>query len=433
VGSYDNNELNDYLNCLKSVSQDIPFSMRLGNGRHSITLHHNSDGWLLVDPNKLPGICFSDKDLPALATELKKSMQVATEKYATFTTAIYVNQKNVPSYRSRADLLKNNLVWMSIHKITPEKAGMSYFLKLACRRDENASVVQELLHYRDAMPQDYSLPLEEAIKYGYKNLVEVLLYEQKTGLDNLNDVDKAYMRTPLHVAVEAGNLDIIPMILHDKRTFFSEKSPYNFNHDVFKTPEGIGVKKEIEAKLSSEAIQFSVNVVLELVKHEPSSESNLALENNKEVMAAAAALDCGALAYASAELKNDPLFMLPIIENDYISLVYAGSLVKDNADVVLAAIRQAPHFIEHASVRLQNDEQFLLQAIEKNAEILNHIPDAFKNEEFFLKAMEKNDNAFVFIPDCLVHPFSHRRIIRAATVKEYSLHSMSRSGPVNTP
>jgi hypothetical protein len=79
------------------------------------------------------------------------------------------------------------------------------------------------------------------------------------------------------------------------------------------------------------------------------------LRNDKEVVLAAVKQKGYALHFASPELKNDREVVLTAIKENAFSLGDASDALKDDKEVVMAAVRQSARSIECASLRLQKD------------------------------------------------------------------------------
>ena len=65
-----------------------------------------------------------------------------------------------------------------------------------------------------------------------------------------------------------------------------------------------------------------------------------------------------ALQHASARLKDDKDVVLAAVAYYGNALRYVSARFKDDKDVVLAAVAQVDYALEHASGRLQNDKAF---------------------------------------------------------------------------
>jgi hypothetical protein len=433
IGSYDKDDLMGYLNALQSASNDIPFSMRLGSLRHAVSLNRNANGWLLVDPNELPGRWFSDKDLPALVEALQKSMKIDPEKnssFRTFTTDVYVNNKYLSDFTLGMESLKTDPIWIKAHEIKHEKTKAVSFFKLAITRGDDLLVKKLLDQEAIISEEDYVSILETATIHGKSDVIRVLLDFDQRCFDKLQatiskenyflvlnkaivsgkaDTIKALLDfdqhrfdniladpTPLKVACVMGDVGIIQMIFNAQQHLISGMP--DFSHESFRTPAGMAIKEEIETKIIPlEPIQKGARIVLDRLTR--GEIDNPEFKDNIQVMNLAIRNNSKAVMLASDELKNNPAFMLPIIKRNKALLRVAGPAVKDDSTIVFDVICKDPSYLQYASPRIQHDESFLLSAVEKNPEIMKYMGDDLKSKAFLLQAVEKKALAFYYFPE----------------------------------
>jgi hypothetical protein len=79
------------------------------------------------------------------------------------------------------------------------------------------------------------------------------------------------------------------------------------------------------------------------------------LRNDKEVVMAAVAQSSGPLEYASDELKNDKEFMLAIFKEQ--GWINASDEFQTMKEVMMAAVAQNGNALEYASDELKNDKE----------------------------------------------------------------------------
>ena len=94
--------------------------------------------------------------------------------------------------------------------------------------------------------------------------------------------------------------------------------------------------------------------------------ASVELKNDKEVVLAAVAQAGLALRYASAELKNDKEVVLAAVAQDGRALHRASAELMNDKKAVLAAVAQDGRALEDASVKLRNDKEVVLAAVAQN-------------------------------------------------------------------
>jgi|GEM_PF-6352542 len=412
VGSYDEGELVSYLDVLQSNLSSLRFSMELSNGEHSVALCHDANGWILIDPNNLPGESFSKVEHTEIAKAVRKALQVEKEKYSTFMAEAYVNKKNEVLFKQSIERIYNDPAWIKAHELTAEKAEMNFFLKLACRKELFAPVIEKILEYPDSIPRGYFLPLTKAIQEGSIGLTGALLNAKKT--DVLDT-------TPLHLACESGNLEIIKLILDDEKSSISTIRRYNFDDDVFLTPKGQQVqdmvRQRVEDKKASKA-QKSPNkatpdtqaemtndtinprkkaAIAAVAKNGIYLEKLTEFQNDADVALTAAMENISAMQFISQNLLSSEAFMLALVERKPVAIIHATEH-NDSPKIMLAAVKNNARYLQYASEQLQHNIPFLLQAIEQNALVARYIPQEIGTEAFYLEATKLNAKVLPYIP-----------------------------------
>ena len=108
------------------------------------------------------------------------------------------------------------------------------------------------------------------------------------------------------------------------------------------------------------------------------------------------------------------------MSQDGYALRYASDALKDDREIVLAAVMQAGHTLEYASQRLKTDRVFAIIMIEKNCKLFDFISREFVSDESFIEeALEKNGRALRY-----VHPdFKTKKniVLKAVTSDGYAL------------
>ncbi|MGR3912318.1 MAG: DUF4116 domain-containing protein [Candidatus Rhabdochlamydia sp.] len=87
-----------------------------------------------------------------------------------------------------------------------------------------------------------------------------------------------------------------------------------------------------------------------------------------------------ALERASEALKNNKQIVLAAVKNNWQALKYANDKLKDDPDVVLAAIEKSGYALEYASARLKNDKEFILPILKKHDWTFEFISDELKDD-----------------------------------------------------
>ena len=140
------------------------------------------------------------------------------------------------------------------------------------------------------------------------------------------------------------------------------------------------------------------------------------LKNNPEVVMAAVKQNYHALKYASEDLKSNSEFMLEAVKLNYNVLEYASEEMRSNPAVILEAIKQNGFALEYASEDLKSNSEFMLEAVKLNYNVLEYAGEEMKsNSEFVLEAVKQNGFALEYASEELK---SDPEIVMAA-VKQY--------------
>ncbi len=84
--------------------------------------------------------------------------------------------------------------------------------------------------------------------------------------------------------------------------------------------------------------------------------------------------------YAADELRADKDFVLATIGQKWSVLRYVDKSLRDDSDVVLAAVRRDAGSFRDASTRLRSDRNFILAAVKQNGLVLQHL-NKFKRDD----------------------------------------------------
>ena len=121
------------------------------------------------------------------------------------------------------------------------------------------------------------------------------------------------------------------------------------------------------------------------------------MKNKPAIMAVAQR--CGALEYASSELKNDKDFVLVAVKQNGLALELASEDLQNDREIVLAAVQKNGYALQYASDELKNDRDFVLAAVQANGWALEYAPDELKNDrEIVLAAVQENSWILQYAP-----------------------------------
>ena len=135
---------------------------------------------------------------------------------------------------------------------------------------------------------------------------------------------------------------------------FSTQRPTGIQYPMF--PEPMEVDLPVDSKKKEEAI--------EIVK-----------------------LNGQALQGFSTELRDDPEVVLAAVQNDGTALKHASVRLQSNKDVVLVAVRQCESALPYASKELQRDRDVVKVLIERNGWLLRDFPEFQGDKEMALLAV----------------------------------------------
>ena len=97
--------------------------------------------------------------------------------------------------------------------------------------------------------------------------------------------------------------------------------------------------------------------------------------------------------YASDRLKNDPDFMLDIMEEKCL-VVFASDELKNDPEFILRAMKRHPEAFTYASNDLKHDREFVLRATKGKPELLRYAHrNLVKDREFMLRAIDDHPYA----------------------------------------
>ena len=115
------------------------------------------------------------------------------------------------------------------------------------------------------------------------------------------------------------------------------------------------------------------------------------LKNNPEVVMAAVRQNYHALEYASEELKSNPEFMLEVVKQNGLALEYASEELKSDSKIVMAAVKQYHQALQYASDEIKSNFEFVKKVVNLNGLALRFASDELKNNpEIVMLAVTKS-------------------------------------------
>ena len=126
-------------------------------------------------------------------------------------------------------------------------------------------------------------------------------------------------------------------------------------------------------------------------------ELDLDLRNNKEVVLAAVGQEGAALDYASDELQGDRGIVLAAVERSHLALQHASAALKRDRGVVLAAVGRALWALRYADASLTGDKVFMLPLVRKYGYALKHASAELQGDrQIVLSAVRQNGDAIKY-------------------------------------
>ena len=131
------------------------------------------------------------------------------------------------------------------------------------------------------------------------------------------------------------------------------------------------------------------------------------LKNDKEVVLAAVKQNGNALEYASENLKSNKEVVLAAVKQIGDALEYASENLKNDKEVILAAVKQNGDALFYASKELQADKQLVLEVFKSKGEffnwhVLDHVSENLKNDkEVVLAAVKQSGYALEYASENL--------------------------------
>jgi len=102
------------------------------------------------------------------------------------------------------------------------------------------------------------------------------------------------------------------------------------------------------------------------------------MRQNKEVVLAAYRVNPWSFRHASIILKRDPAFVEELMRIDGRGLQFAAPICQDSYKVVVAAIQSKCENVRWASPRIRADKEFMMEVLKKNGRLIKYMDDASK-------------------------------------------------------
>lgn len=113
---------------------------------------------------------------------------------------------------------------------------------------------------------------------------------------------------------------------------------------------------------------------------------SLRLKNNKEIVKAAIKTDPRCILHAGEELKNSKAFLIEAIQIDPHVVDFLNKS-QNSAAIIKAAIKSYPKALKYASKKLRNNEDFIKELIEINPQAIRYASKKLRNNENFIKKL----------------------------------------------
>jgi predicted methyltransferase len=108
------------------------------------------------------------------------------------------------------------------------------------------------------------------------------------------------------------------------------------------------------------------------------------LRNDKDIVLAAVKVEGFALQFASETLRNDKDVVLAAVKEHPDAFQFASETLRNNKGVVIAAVKQNGFVLQFASETLRNDKDVVLAAVKEHGFALQFASEALRNDIFFI-------------------------------------------------
>jgi CxxC motif-containing protein len=178
------------------------------------------------------------------------------------------------------------------------------------------------------------------------------------------------------------------------------KNPEKLQYASIELQKDISMKKPVKLKYASHNVQkiivsedvdklqhASCDVQKIIIANNPTKiqYASDSLKNNREIVMAAVEKDNGTLQHASMTLQKE------IIEADPSKLQYASEYIQDDRGVVLHAVKQDGMVLQFASKAFQDDRGVVLYAVKQSGCALSFANKTLKNDKKLVMIAVKQD------------------------------------------
>eukprot|EP00546_Thalassionema_frauenfeldii_P013586 CAMPEP_0178916832 /NCGR_PEP_ID=MMETSP0786-20121207/12887_1 /TAXON_ID=186022 /ORGANISM="Thalassionema frauenfeldii, Strain CCMP 1798" /LENGTH=393 /DNA_ID=CAMNT_0020590269 /DNA_START=232 /DNA_END=1413 /DNA_ORIENTATION=- len=142
------------------------------------------------------------------------------------------------------------------------------------------------------------------------------------------------------------------------------------------------------------------------------------LKNDKEVVLAAIQRTGEALEHASLELRNDKQVAIAAVENQPRAIEFASTKLKNDKELILIAVAKDGLALEYASLELRNNKQVAMTAVANEPFAIQYISPKLRNDkEVTLLAIAKEPDSIKYTGENIKR--DHEALIAAGMFDAY--------------
>ena len=152
---------------------------------------------------------------------------------------------------------------------------------------------------------------------------------------------------------------------------------------------------EIDDKiLILDFLKFGCSEILDIASEE--------IKDDSEILLAAININSNSLNFASDRIRDEKSIVLKAVSQDGSSLEYASADLRNDREVVFAAVSNYGNSLMDASDSLRNDKDIVLKAVSKNGKTLKYASNELRNDkEVVIAAVSNNGNAIEYVGEKL--------------------------------
>jgi hypothetical protein len=257
-------------------------------------------------------------------------------------------------------------------------------------------------YFIDVIENSNETIFEHSFLYTNFKLIDgIELYEAEIGLwslgcDLINEdgvilktiTPNLYDNGYYEIKVFSKNYPIFLLIEYDKNNG-DWLTFYSFKNNQLIEVDEIGDKF-----LILDFLKFGCSGILALASED--------IKDDKELLLAAINIDSNSLNFASDRLRNDKNIVLKAVSQDGSSLEYASEELRNDREVVFAAVSNFGNSLRDASVSLRNEKDIVLKAVSKNGKTLEYASEELRNDrEVVFTAVSNNGYAIKYVGEKL--------------------------------